>query len=116
MHSPETSPLFRRKSAKPFFLPDAEFAPSYQLRHQPEDLNLPEVRNAEGHPRRLERGGWASIDLVLEGIRPSFPITREDLLEIVRTSDKQRLGISADGLKIRANQGHSCEVDMECAF
>lgn len=87
----------------------------FQLRHNPEQLNLPEFLNAEGQPRRLERGGWAPIDCVLDAIRPSFPITKEDLLEIVRTSDKQRLGVSPDGLKIRANQGHSCEVDMECA-
>jgi putative RNA 2'-phosphotransferase len=78
-------------------------------------LNLPEVLNSDGRPRRLERGGWASIDRVLEAIGPSYNITRDDLSEIVRSSDKQRLGISSDGLKIRANQGHSCEVDMECA-
>jgi putative RNA 2'-phosphotransferase len=30
----------------------------------------------------------------------------------VRTSDKQRFALDEDGLRIRANQGHSVEVDL----
>lgn len=39
-------------------------------------------------------------------------MTREELLDIVTHSDKQRFAISTDGLRIRANQGHSVEVDL----
>ena len=36
----------------------------------------------------------------------------ETLVEVVRTSDKQRFGLSEDGKRIRANQGHSVKVDL----
>ncbi len=77
------------------------------LRHQPQMLNLP------GKPMNLEEGGWASIDHVLQALaRNRFPVTRDELDWIVRSSNKQRFGISGDGAQIRANQGHSVEVDM----
>jgi putative RNA 2'-phosphotransferase len=42
-----------------------------------------------------------------------MPISKEDLEEIVRTDAKGRYSFSEDGLKIRANQGHSIDVDVE---
>ena len=36
----------------------------------------------------------------------------EDLKEIVATNEKQRLIFSEDKSKIRANQGHSIEIDL----
>jgi len=42
-------------------------------------------------------------------------ISRNLLEEIVRTSDKQRFAFSEDGQRIRANQGHSVEVELEHA-
>jgi putative RNA 2'-phosphotransferase len=80
------------------------------LRHQPEMLNLP------GKPIKLEDGGWAPIDDVLKALsRNRFPVTRVELDWIVRSSNKQRFGISEDGSKIRANQGHSVDVEMNFA-
>ena len=77
------------------------------LRHQPEMLNLP------GRPMELEDGGWALIDTVLKAMaRNKFPVTRSELDWIVQSSTKQRFGVSEDGLKIRANQGHSVDVAM----
>jgi putative RNA 2'-phosphotransferase len=76
---------------------------SRHLRHAPEDLGL-----------TLEPGGWAPIDAVLAGATAAgVRITREALDEVVRTSDKQRFAIDETGTKIRANQGHSVEVDLQ---
>jgi putative RNA 2'-phosphotransferase len=77
------------------------------LRHQPEMLNLP------GKPMQLEDGGWAGIDDVLKAMnRNRLPVTRPDLDWIVKSSNKQRFGVSKDGSKIRANQGHSVDIEM----
>lgn len=53
------------------------------------------------------------IDRLLAGLSNKEPeLTEEVLRAIVRDSDKQRFAISDDGLRIRANQGHSVEVDL----
>ena len=39
--------------------------------------------------------------------------THQVLDEIVETNDKKRFEYSSDGLKIRARQGHSIDVDVE---
>ena len=44
-----------------------------------------------------------------------MPLTRAELEAIVATSDKQRFALSSDGTRIRANQGHSVEVDLALA-
>jgi putative RNA 2'-phosphotransferase len=76
---------------------------SRHLRHAPADLGL-----------TLEAGGWVPIDAVLAGAAAAgMRITREELDEVVRTSDKQRFAIDETGTKIRANQGHSVEVDLQ---
>jgi putative RNA 2'-phosphotransferase len=78
------------------------------LRHQPKMLNLP------SQPMILEDGGWAPIDRVLQSLtRNGFPVSRAELDWIVSSSSKQRFGVNAEGSKIRANQGHSVDVDMQ---
>jgi putative RNA 2'-phosphotransferase len=78
------------------------------LRHQPRMLNLP------GKPMNFEEGGWAPIDHILKALNYNcYPVNRMELDWIVRSSNKQRFGISSDGSKIRANQGHSVQVDMK---
>ena len=55
-------------------------------------------------------GGWADIDVIIQALKPSFPwIDRSVIDEIVAQDEKGRYSISADGRKIRANQGHSIE-------
>ena len=74
---------------------------SYLLRHDPESVGL-----------SLDENGWASIDELIEKT-VDFKLNR-DLIEIVvGTNDKKRFSISYDGLQIRANQGHSIDVDLE---
>jgi putative RNA 2'-phosphotransferase len=75
---------------------------SFALRHDPAALGL-----------TLDAAGWTAVDDVLSALaRRGELASREDLEEIVRTSDKQRFALSPDGARIRANQGHSVDVDL----
>ena len=76
---------------------------SLVLRHQPELIGI-----------RLDEAGWISVDELLRGCAShGTRITREELERIVATSDKKRFVFSDDGHRIRANQGHSVEVDLD---
>ncbi len=78
---------------------------SRHLRHAPAELGL-----------TLEPGGWVAVDDLLAGCaHHGKPITRAELDEIVRTSDKQRFAFDETGARIRANQGHSVDVDLQLA-
>ncbi len=71
------------------------------LRHDPAGLGL-----------TLEPGGWVNIDDLLAGAaKKGMRISLDDLEEVVECNDKKRFAI--DGDKIRANQGHSTEVDLQ---
>ena len=75
---------------------------SLVLRHQPEHIGLV-----------LDQQGWADIDeLIARGGAHGMALTRETILEVVATSDKQRFALDAAGRRIRANQGHSVEIDL----
>jgi putative RNA 2'-phosphotransferase len=76
---------------------------SRHLRHHPERLGL-----------TLGAGGWVPVEQLLDACaRDSFPISREELLQVVATSDKQRFALDDTGTLIRANQGHSAAVDLQ---
>lgn len=76
---------------------------SKHLRHQPERLGL-----------RIASGGWVSVDELLAACaRHNFPLTRAELEEVVARNDKQRFSFDETRRLIRANQGHSVEVDLE---
>lgn len=78
---------------------------SLHLRHRPDRLGLV-----------LEPGGWVAVEVLLAACaRTGVRISRAQLEEVVRTSDKQRFGFDAEGRKIRANQGHSVDVDLQLA-
>src|ERR1051326_1348426 len=73
------------------------------LRHAPEALGL-----------TLQPGGWVSVDDLLAACeRASFAITYDELIECVETNDKQRFSFDAPGAPLRANKGHSVEVDLQ---
>ena len=75
---------------------------SLVLRHKPGDIGL-----------RLDEAGWAEIaELVEKGSKAGVKITTELIRQVVANSDKQRFSISEDGLRVRANQGHSIAVDL----
>jgi putative RNA 2'-phosphotransferase len=76
---------------------------SKHLRHAPERLGL-----------TLAPGGWVEVaSLLAAADRDRFPISRDELEEVVRTSEKQRFAFDATRERIRANQGHSVEVDLQ---
>ncbi len=78
---------------------------SLVLRHKPQSIGL-----------TLDAAGWAAIDELLEkSAQANRPLSRHLLEEVVRTNDKSRFAISDDGSRIRANQGHSIEVDLGLA-
>ena len=73
------------------------------LRHKPETVGI-----------TLDEHGWANVEELLRGIRQSGrSIDYPTLERIVAENDKQRFALSPDGKKIRANQGHSVNVDVE---
>ena len=75
---------------------------SYWLRHAPEAGGI-----------ELDEAGWVDVNVLLEAFaRSSTPLERSRLERIVAESDKQRFAFSADGVRIRANQGHSVSVDL----
>ena len=78
---------------------------SLVLRHEPARIGI-----------ALDSAGWTDVDALLAAMAAhGTAITRDELVQIVATSDKQRFALSPDGARIRANQGHSVEVELELA-
>lgn len=72
---------------------------SYVLRHEPQAIGL-----------TLDREGWADMAALIDGARGSGRELDAALIRaVVDGSDKKRFAISADGLRIRAVQGHSTD-------
>ncbi len=75
---------------------------SLALRHEPASLGL-----------ELDERGWATVASVLAGLGAAGDVIGEsDLTAVVTSSDKQRFAFSEDGLLIRANQGHSVDIEL----
>jgi putative RNA 2'-phosphotransferase len=84
---------------------------SLVLRHKPETIGL-----------ELDKNGWAVVSELIEKINSHNSklislneggFTFHDLKFIVDNNDKKRFIFSEDFTKIRANQGHSIDVDLE---
>jgi len=64
----------------------------------------------------LDDAGWTDVaGLLTAAAAHGVVITRDELAQIVASSDKQRFALSPDGARIRANQGHSVAVDLALA-
>jgi putative RNA 2'-phosphotransferase len=75
---------------------------SLVLRHKPEAVGL-----------ALGDGGWVDVAALLAALKAhGRGMTRAELDAVVAGNDKQRFAFSEDGRRIRANQGHSVEVDL----
>ena len=75
---------------------------SYVLRHHPDSIGI-----------ELDSGGWGDVSELLQRAESSgFKITPDEIRTVVRQSNKQRFSFSDDGLRIRANYGHSIAVDL----
>src|SRR5580765_5270099 len=61
----------------------------------------------------LDVHGWADVgELLAACAAHGVDLSRDDLAKLVATNDKQRFALSPDGTQIRANQGHSIDVDL----
>lgn len=72
------------------------------LRHKPHIVGI-----------ELDEHGWANVDELIEGISKTRKFDMEMLEKIVETDQKQRYSFNEDKTLIRANQGHSINVDVE---
>jgi putative RNA 2'-phosphotransferase len=76
---------------------------SKYLRHSPQELGL-----------TLLPGGWVEVKALLNGCKAkNFPISMNELMIVVAQDEKGRYSFSNDNKFIRANQGHSIEVDLQ---
>jgi len=75
------------------------------LRHSPETIDL-----------QLDENGWAEVEeLLSKSALHRQPFTKEELEAIVADNDKQRFSFNDDHSKIRANQGHSVNIQLDLA-
>jgi len=75
---------------------------SYILRHDPADAGIV-----------LDKNGWTNVDALIEQVRIKFPELDMPALEyVVATNSKQRFAFNEDKTMIRANQGHSIDVEL----
>lgn len=74
------------------------------LRHKPETIGI-----------TLDSHGWADVDELILKVNQTgrYALDKVLLEEIVRTDNKQRYSFSEDHSRIRANQGHSIQVDVD---
>ncbi|MDX2174021.1 MAG: RNA 2'-phosphotransferase [Bacteroidota bacterium] len=76
---------------------------SLVLRHKPEEIGI-----------TMDSNGWVNVDELIEKCNTHRQkLDFETLEEIVITSDKQRFAFNDEYTKIRANQGHTVNVDLE---
>jgi putative RNA 2'-phosphotransferase len=78
---------------------------SYILRHKPGDIGI-----------TLDENGWVGVDTLIEAVnthKKGYKLDLEILTAIVETNNKNRYAFSDDSKRIRANQGHSVDVDLD---
>ena len=74
---------------------------SYVLRHRPEEIGI-----------ELDGAGWCDLgDLIRRSQASGQPFDADDIKAVLANSLKARFTISDDGMRIRAAQGHSINVD-----
>ena len=72
------------------------------LRHDPGRVGL-----------TLDPEGWADVDELLAAVAGhGLPLSRTELAEVVQANPKQRFTLDPATNRIRANQGHSLDVDL----
>lgn len=75
---------------------------SYILRHNPAHIQL-----------EVDSSGWADVDDLIKKMKEKgYDITLNLLNEIVNTNEKKRYIFNANKTKIRANQGHSIQINL----
>ena len=72
------------------------------LRHKPEQIGI-----------RIENDGWVDVKELLAKASSKILFDFNELKQVVQSDDKKRYSFSEDFCMIRANQGHSVEVDIK---
>jgi len=76
---------------------------SLALRHQPDSIGI-----------QLDEEGWVNTNELISGINnKGIKLNIESLRILVAENDKKRFTFNEDESKIRANQGHSVDVDLK---
>jgi putative RNA 2'-phosphotransferase len=76
---------------------------SLVLRHKPEEIGI-----------TMDANGWVNVDELIEKCKhKNIAFDFDTLEELVITNDKQRFTFSDNYVRIRANQGHTVNVDLE---
>jgi putative RNA 2'-phosphotransferase len=76
---------------------------SKHLRHRPDRIGI-----------QLAPGGWVPVSELLDACQKyNFPVQLAELEKVVAENDKQRFSFDSTGTLIRANQGHSIEIDLQ---
>lgn len=75
---------------------------SLVLRHKPQTIGI-----------ELDKNGWTNVDtLILKMNHFGKKVDMQILEEVVEKNNKKRFKFSEDKTKIRANQGHSIEIEL----
>lgn len=75
---------------------------SLVLRHDPAKIGI-----------ELDENGWVNVNELIEKCKKHrYHFSVADLIEIVETNDKKRYSFNEKRNKIRANQGHSIDIDL----
>jgi putative RNA 2'-phosphotransferase len=75
---------------------------SLVLRHQPDAIHI-----------QLDEQGWTDVDVLIRQLNHhNFRISFEELKYVVASNSKKRFAFNEDCTKIRANQGHSVDVEL----
>jgi len=75
---------------------------SYWLRHNPEKIGI-----------ELTEDGWTDVKILIEKASSILLFDFNELKHVVQNNDKKRFSLSEDFCEIRANQGHSIDVEMK---
>jgi len=75
---------------------------SYWLRHHPEDIGIV-----------VTKQGWTDVKDLMQKAAPKIPFDFNELKYVVQNNDKKRFSLSEDMCSIRANQGHSIDVELD---
>jgi len=78
---------------------------SLVLRHKPEEIGL-----------NMNENGWVNVQELIAKMNQKGLAVNDDLInKIVQTNDKKRFVFNEDKTLIRANQGHSIDIDLDLA-
>ena len=75
---------------------------SLVLRHKPEEIGL-----------QLDENGWAKVDELIARMNDQgMNVDHHIINTVVETNDKKRFAFNVDKTMIRANQGHSIDIEL----